>query len=276
MQLSRRGLLGSAAALSTAPLLRARGQTKPTIKLGVLTDLSGTYRDNTGPTTGRLRPSGDRGDSTRARMASTSISISADHQNKPDVAASIARQWFDQGVRRDHRRADLLGGARGRAGGEGEGQDHAERVRHRGGADRRAMQPQHHRLEFRYLRERRTRPVARWCGRASSRGSSSPPTTRSASRWKSQNADGGEEGGRRGEGRGALSVPRHHRFLVLPDAGEGERRQGAGPRQRRSGHAELHQAGARVRPQQDDEDRAAAAVHHRRACARARRSRPDW
>ena len=38
MQLSRRGLLGSAAALSTVPLVRARGQAKPTIKLGVLTD----------------------------------------------------------------------------------------------------------------------------------------------------------------------------------------------------------------------------------------------
>jgi branched-chain amino acid transport system substrate-binding protein len=24
--------------------------------------------------------------------------ISADHQNKPDVAAAIARQWFDQGT----------------------------------------------------------------------------------------------------------------------------------------------------------------------------------
>ena len=50
MQLSRRGLLGSAAALSTVPVLRARAQAKPVIKLGVLTDLSGTYRDNTGPT----------------------------------------------------------------------------------------------------------------------------------------------------------------------------------------------------------------------------------
>jgi branched-chain amino acid transport system substrate-binding protein len=28
----------------------ARAQSKPTISIGVLTDLSGTYRDNTGPT----------------------------------------------------------------------------------------------------------------------------------------------------------------------------------------------------------------------------------
>ena len=50
MSLSRRGLLGTAAALSSTPLMRARAQAKPVIKLGVLTDLSGTYRDNTGPT----------------------------------------------------------------------------------------------------------------------------------------------------------------------------------------------------------------------------------
>ena len=97
MQLSRRGLLGSAAALSTVPIIRARGQTKPTIKLGVLTDLSGTYRDNTGPTTvacvrqaiEEFNPSG-HGFEVDLRQA--------DHQNKPDVAASIARQWYDEGV----------------------------------------------------------------------------------------------------------------------------------------------------------------------------------
>ena len=50
MSISRRGLLGTAAALSSVPLIRPRAQTRPVIKLGVLTDLSGTYRDNTGPT----------------------------------------------------------------------------------------------------------------------------------------------------------------------------------------------------------------------------------
>ena len=50
MALSRRHLLGSAAALSAAPVIRARAQSKPAVSIGVLTDLSGTYRDNTGPT----------------------------------------------------------------------------------------------------------------------------------------------------------------------------------------------------------------------------------
>jgi branched-chain amino acid transport system substrate-binding protein len=49
MQLTRRGALAGAAALTATPIVRARAQAKPTIKLGVLTDLSGTYRDTTGP-----------------------------------------------------------------------------------------------------------------------------------------------------------------------------------------------------------------------------------
>jgi len=93
MPLSRRHLLTSAAALTTAPIIRARAQARPLIRLGVLTDLSGTYRDNTGPTS-----------VAAAQLAINEMKphlnfdvelISADHQNKPDVAASIARQWFD-------------------------------------------------------------------------------------------------------------------------------------------------------------------------------------
>jgi branched-chain amino acid transport system substrate-binding protein len=97
MSLTRRGLVGSAIALSSVPLIRARAQSKPTINVGVLTDLSGTYRDNTGPTSVAC-----------AQQAIAEISgmspgfevafRSADHQNKPDVAASIARQWYDDGV----------------------------------------------------------------------------------------------------------------------------------------------------------------------------------
>ena len=40
MQLSRRNLLGSAAALSSLPVARVRAQAKPKITIGVLTDLS--------------------------------------------------------------------------------------------------------------------------------------------------------------------------------------------------------------------------------------------
>jgi branched-chain amino acid transport system substrate-binding protein len=96
MSISRRGLIGSAAALSSAPLIRSRAQGRPTIKLGVLTDLSGTYRDNTGPTS--VAAAQLAIEEMKSHLDFDVDLISADHQNKPDVASTIARQWFDQGV----------------------------------------------------------------------------------------------------------------------------------------------------------------------------------
>jgi branched-chain amino acid transport system substrate-binding protein len=96
MSISRRGLLGSAAALSSAPLIRARAQSRPVIKVGVLTDLSGTYRDNTGPTS--VAAAQLAIEEMKSHLDFDVEMISADHQNKPDVAATIARQWFDQGI----------------------------------------------------------------------------------------------------------------------------------------------------------------------------------
>src|SRR5882757_6651300 len=96
MPISRRALLGSAAALSSTPLIRPRAQGRPVIKLGVLTDLSGTYRDNTGPTS--VAAAQLAIEEMKSHLSFDVDLISADHQNKPDVAATIARQWFDQGV----------------------------------------------------------------------------------------------------------------------------------------------------------------------------------
>jgi branched-chain amino acid transport system substrate-binding protein len=96
MSISRRGLLGSAAALSSVPLMRARAQGKPGLKVGVLTDLSGTYRDNTGPTS--VAATQLAIEEMKSYLGFDVEMISADHQNKPDVAATIARQWCDQGV----------------------------------------------------------------------------------------------------------------------------------------------------------------------------------
>jgi len=74
------------------PAARARAQT-PTIKLGVLTDLSGPYKDIGGPLA-----------ADAARLAVSEFAakgftvevVQADHQNKPDIGAGIARQWFDR------------------------------------------------------------------------------------------------------------------------------------------------------------------------------------
>src|SRR3954453_16726835 len=93
---TRRSFVGSAAALTLAPIARPRAQGRPKIVVGVLTDLSGTYRDNTGPTS--LAATQLAVDEMRPHLDCDVEVISADHQNKPDVAASIARQWFDGGV----------------------------------------------------------------------------------------------------------------------------------------------------------------------------------
>src|SRR4051794_36146239 len=90
MQATRRHLLGSA--LAAALPLPANAQGAP-IKIGVLNDQSGPYRDNTG--SGSLvcaqQAVADFGDQGLPVQV-----VTADHQNKPDVAVSITRQWFDR------------------------------------------------------------------------------------------------------------------------------------------------------------------------------------
>ncbi|MDZ4128863.1 MAG: ABC transporter substrate-binding protein, partial [Hydrogenophaga sp.] len=65
------------------------------VKIGVLTDMSGLYADYGGP-----------GAVAAARMAVADFGgtmfgkpievISADHQNKPDIAKNVAQGWFDR------------------------------------------------------------------------------------------------------------------------------------------------------------------------------------
>ncbi|RAI60353.1 ABC transporter substrate-binding protein [Roseicella frigidaeris] len=95
MLTDRRGLLAGAAALGVSPLLgrRAGAQAGPTLKIGVLNDQSGVYRDISGPTSvacvrQAVQDAGSRGFQVEI--------LSADHQNKPDVGSNIARQWIDR------------------------------------------------------------------------------------------------------------------------------------------------------------------------------------
>jgi branched-chain amino acid transport system substrate-binding protein len=95
MSLSRRTLLGSTAAAATAlPSLRARAQSGAVIKLGVLNDMSGTYRDDGGPT-GLLCAKQAVEEFASANGLNVEV-LSADHQNKADIGASITRQWIDR------------------------------------------------------------------------------------------------------------------------------------------------------------------------------------
>ena len=92
MPITRRTLLTAAA---VSPFTRlARAQT-PALKLGVLNDQSGPYRDDGGTTSVACARQALVDFGVPAKGFSVEI-ISADHQNKPQVGASIARQWIDQ------------------------------------------------------------------------------------------------------------------------------------------------------------------------------------
>ncbi|HEY4043449.1 MAG TPA: ABC transporter substrate-binding protein [Rhodopila sp.] len=101
MTLTRRAVIGSAAitALSGGRAQRSRvlANNVPTIRIGVLTDLSGPYRDMGGPIAVACVRQGVQ-EFTSGKDMKVEV-IAGDFQNKADVGASIARQWFDeQGV----------------------------------------------------------------------------------------------------------------------------------------------------------------------------------
>ena len=88
----RRVLAGAAAALSTT---KVRAQAPGVIRVGALTDLGGPYRDIEGPT-GTECARQAIAEFTAANPAIKVELLQADHQNKPDVASTIVRQWFDR------------------------------------------------------------------------------------------------------------------------------------------------------------------------------------
>lgn len=75
--------------------VQARADLPPVVIVGVLNDMNGPFADQSG-----------KGSVVAAELAAEEFAsteggmhvriISADHQNKPDIGASIARQWVDQ------------------------------------------------------------------------------------------------------------------------------------------------------------------------------------
>jgi branched-chain amino acid transport system substrate-binding protein len=92
--LRRRSLIAGLPLAAAAPRLgRAQSQT---IRIGVLNDQSGPYRDDGGPTcVATTRQAVQEFAGSKGLNVEV---IFADHQNKPDVGAGIARQWLDSGV----------------------------------------------------------------------------------------------------------------------------------------------------------------------------------
>ena len=101
MNITRRGMIGTAAAGAAAAALprRARAQRgkDDVIRLGVLTDMSGTYKDTAGPVAETCAKLATMDFAQGGKTLRTEV-LAADHQNKPDIAAGFARQWYDEGV----------------------------------------------------------------------------------------------------------------------------------------------------------------------------------
>ena len=95
MNITRRSLLNTAAIVPVAASLgsrRARAQAN-TIKIGVLNDQSGPYRDTGGLTS--VICAKQAVEEFQSKGFTVEV-IAADHQNKPDIGAGIARQWYDR------------------------------------------------------------------------------------------------------------------------------------------------------------------------------------
>ena len=66
------------------------------VRIGVLTDLTGLYTDNTG--TGSILATQMAVDDFGGKVLGKPIEVlSADHQNKADIGSAVARKWIDEG-----------------------------------------------------------------------------------------------------------------------------------------------------------------------------------
>ena len=220
------------------------------VKVGVLNDQSSLYADATG-----------QGSVVAARMAledymkanPNSKLQGRDHLRRPPEQAGHRRQHRApvvraRGRRHDSRRAEL----RGRAGGERCGAATQQGDGQRLGAappGSPATSAARTRCIGRSTTTRSpTAPAARWLRPAATPGSSSPPTTRSAT--LSRRDHRGRQGDRRqGAGQRARAAE-YRRLLLLPAAGAGLQGQGHRPRQCRRRHHQLDQAGVRIRHRQ--------------------------
>lgn len=93
MPITRRALVASTVAAAALAHRSARAQ-QPVLRIGVMNDQSGPYRDDTGPL-GVLCVKQAMEEFTAGKEMKVEV-LSADHQNKPDIGAGIARQWFDR------------------------------------------------------------------------------------------------------------------------------------------------------------------------------------
>jgi branched-chain amino acid transport system substrate-binding protein len=81
MMIQRLAVLGTAVAAAASPSYWARAQARPVIRIGVMNDQSGPYRDVNGPTSVACTKQAVQDFAAQGFDVEV---LSADHQNKPD------------------------------------------------------------------------------------------------------------------------------------------------------------------------------------------------
>ena len=96
MHIKKLTTLACAAAFASFSGIASAQISDNTVKIGVLTDLSGTYSDLAG--TGAVLATQMAIDDfiAEAKPAFKVEMVSADHQNKADIASTKAREWFER------------------------------------------------------------------------------------------------------------------------------------------------------------------------------------
>jgi branched-chain amino acid transport system substrate-binding protein len=98
MMLERRALTLGGAAWMGLPLAGRRAWAQAagggTVRLGVMTDLSGPFADLAGQ--GSVLATRQAAQEATANLGLRVEVLAADHQNRPDIAINIVRQWFDR------------------------------------------------------------------------------------------------------------------------------------------------------------------------------------
>src|SRR5271168_3642281 len=94
MKTSGRSILLTFAAIAACGLLAGAPASAQGVKIGILNDQSGTYADFDGKWSVEAAKMAieDFGGSVLGQKVEL---ISADHQNKADLASAIARRWYD-------------------------------------------------------------------------------------------------------------------------------------------------------------------------------------
>ncbi|PYB72286.1 ABC transporter substrate-binding protein [Rhizobium wuzhouense] len=94
--ITRRHLLGGATAATVLSMTgMGRAQSSKTIRIGVLVDLSGQYRDTGGETAVICAKQAVKDSGLLERGFNVEVLV-ADHQQKTDVGVGVVRKWIDQ------------------------------------------------------------------------------------------------------------------------------------------------------------------------------------